>query len=247
MFKRHLGVLLVAVGTNVFFGCQVASTATSPNAEGNVEEKTGLKFFFTKSADAESLRITVKRTSCQGEPIASFEWTEAVALADPGDNPEDVFLQLDPGCYDIMVEPLDKSGVPSVDCQAQFFDQLVVIEGTTTEAGIQTQCNEKPQGALDVFVPVVHDVTSAHVLLDRRPCDGEAIQPSSISQWALVTTTSPALVNAFFVVQPGCYGVRVEPHQASGAPSGPCSSVQTPNVVVLDGQTTEVSAEFVCP
>lgn len=243
MMNKQMALTLVAFA---FLGCQAASTTHSSPVAAIDDNKTGLNFFFTASGDAVALRLVINRTSCQGEPVVPLVLVQDIALAVDGHDLDDAFFQLDPGCYDISVEPLTKLGTPSVDCAPQFADQVVIIDGQTTEFGLQLQCEQPPQGGLDVFVPRDADVISARMVIARKPCSSESIEPLTIDRTTESEEPAAAVMNAFFVLPPGCYDLRIDPRQSSGAPSDACTSAEMTDIVIIDGTTTEVGTKFVC-
>jgi hypothetical protein len=107
-------------------------------------------------------------------------------------------------------------------------------------------------------LPTGSDVTAIRFSVNRVSCDGEAVEPFSLTtdkplEEIRLPGGIPAFEDApfdgdsshafadFFVdLAPGCYKVFTQPLGLDGNPSPRCSSASAASVRVLDGQTTEI-------
>ena len=205
---------LALAGATTLSACNNES-APKPNATPT-ENVTGAKFALTGSGDTVALEFQIARVSCVGEPITPWAHIERVPLQ--AGSITDHFMLLEPGCYDATVQPLDASGTPSEDCSAAAFDQLTIIDGYTTEAGVQIECKGKAVGAADLWVllntpPHISDVTF----------DPDKFVSHCDSQTICVEFT-----------EPDGAPVEIEWHQRSGIP---LAAVPTPGAIQYDPTT----------
>jgi len=136
----------------------------NPKQSQGKEDVTGAKFALSGSGDTAAIEFNIQRVTCDGEPITPWSQIESVPISGSGDVLTDYFVLLAPGCYDVTAQPLTSSGTPSLDCSAGYIDQLVIIDGTTTEKGITIQCEGGSVGAADLWVvlntpPIISNVT----------------------------------------------------------------------------------------
>ena len=68
----------------------------------------------------------------------------------------DYFTVLDPGCYNVHVQPVQKSGQFSEDCTANWASDVEVVESLTTEILLISQCHLPDSGAMDVVAAMNH-------------------------------------------------------------------------------------------
>ncbi|MBX2803088.1 MAG: hypothetical protein KTR31_35740 [Myxococcales bacterium] len=73
----------------------------------------------------------------------------------------DLFLTLEPGCYDVLAVPAaalyaDGTWDPSEDCAAASHEGAVVVAGLTTDVTLISQCAGDPVGGLDISVVLNH-------------------------------------------------------------------------------------------
>ncbi len=87
----------------------------------------------------------------------------------------DMFVPLDPGCYDIAVTPIQSldaetgETVASEDCSAAFRQGVIIEEGETTEVDppLVSQCESDGPGGLDVPVVLNHEPTIEILIQDK--------------------------------------------------------------------------------
>jgi len=72
----------------------------------------------------------------------------------------DLFVSLEPGCYDVIATPSSAftvdSYTPSLDCSTATDSALQVVDGQTTETLLVSQCVGDEMGAIDVAVAMNH-------------------------------------------------------------------------------------------
>ncbi|HRI69502.1 MAG TPA: MopE-related protein, partial [Polyangium sp.] len=127
--------------------------------------ETRAHFSLRAAEDVASVDFEIRRVSCDGSPIQPFTHRQNVPVGTAGaDVLVDLFVLLEPGCYDVVATPLDTTGNPSQTCSPAYYDNLIVVDGTTTEVGLVSQCEGKPMGAADIWLvlnhpPVISGVT----------------------------------------------------------------------------------------
>lgn len=161
--RRSTITTLAFAAATMLSACNEEAAKPQEQAQES-EHVTGAKFALTGAGDTTAIQFDILRVSCSGEPITPFSKTEIKQLADSGDILTDYFVLLEPGCYDVTAQPLTVDGKPSLDCSAGYIDQLVIIDGQTTEKGLQIQCEGERVGAADLWVvlntpPVITDVS----------------------------------------------------------------------------------------
>lgn len=118
----------------------------------------------------------------------------------------DHFFALPPGCYDVVVQPVDIDGNHSVDCTPASASSVVVNDGLTTEIMLISQCfDESSVGGLDVIAAINHPPsitgiayepskficekeTTICVTAEDPDSDPVVIVPSAGTGWTLVST-----------------------------------------------------------
>ncbi|MFP4597639.1 MAG: hypothetical protein ACOC9J_05065 [Persicimonas sp.] len=172
------GLLVLSLGLAV--GCSSAvDPAEDPAAASNDGAETaGLALTTDVLADTDlgGVSFTVTEVDCTtGDPIVPANTETAdIDLADmyiPGgngtfeDSPYDAdsqhlfadqYFDLAPGCYDVLVEPIQANGDPSEDCWSAHQDGVQVFPSTTTEILLIMQCRGEETGGLDVIASVNH-------------------------------------------------------------------------------------------
>lgn len=159
--------------------------ACGGSAPGPVEADQGLtsRIAVALDTDVQSVTLTATEVDCvTGLPIpdGAVHTGEAdllgMSLADFGlpidplspDSTHDftdIFLLVEPGCYDLVAQPLDADGNPSEDCSVAISDGPVeVVDGQTTEVLLLSQCDGQESGGLDTIIafneaPTITDVT----------------------------------------------------------------------------------------
>jgi hypothetical protein len=161
-------------------GCSSAidSEPNEPASASEGAETARLKLTTDVLADTDlgGVRYTVTEVDCNtGDPIvpANVE-TADVDLADmfiPGgngtfeDTPYDAdsehlfadqYFDLAPGCYDVLVEPIQENGDLSRDCWSAHQDGVEVFASSTTEILLIMQCRGEDNGGLDVIATANH-------------------------------------------------------------------------------------------
>jgi hypothetical protein len=245
MPNSHYAVASAFVALSVtlaMIGCY-APSGDSMN-KLNLNEPTGVQIHISGAADVASVDLTVRRVSCSGESIEPFVVVHRVPVAKEGDTLYDVFIELDPGCYDIVAQPLTTEGIPSNECIATVIDNVVILKNSTTETGISFQCLGKPIGAIDAYAKLAADVVGAQFTLERVPCGNETVEPQSFIETAWASNDQYA--NAFFLATPGCFDMRIDPLEADGTHSDVCQPTTFVGVIVVDGFTSEIGADFIC-
>jgi hypothetical protein len=125
-------------------------------------------------SDVAAMRFTLQRVSCAGEPIEDFSISVDKPLEDirlpggiPGfeDSPldsdsehvfADMFLDVAPGCYNAITQPLAVGGASSVRCAAATASGIQVNAGATTELLLINQCQGEGRGAVDIISGLNH-------------------------------------------------------------------------------------------
>jgi len=94
---------------------------------------------------------------------AQIEVVEAEAFAeDTRHTAADLFLALEPGCYDILAAPasdmdaLVGQWTPSTQCSVAAAFEVDIVPGQTTEVILRSQCEGDPSGASDLVVVLNH-------------------------------------------------------------------------------------------
>ncbi|QDG54807.1 hypothetical protein FIV42_29890 [Persicimonas caeni] len=171
-------VLVTSLGLAV--GCSSATEpgpagATSPDDAAETA-KLALTTDVLADTDLGGMRFTVTQVDCAtGDPIVpGYTETADVDLADmyiPGGNGTfedapydadsqhlfaDQYFDLAPGCYDVLVEPIQENGDPSQDCWSAHQDNIEVFAGSTTETLLILQCRGEDNGGLDIIGTANH-------------------------------------------------------------------------------------------
>ena len=155
--------LLCAAGAVVFPACDDQS-GRDDGAEGTIAETgAAVSVQLPEETDVAGFQIVVTRVSCNGEAITPFTQTLDTTLldlditvkgtADGSLHPfADTFIPLEEGCYDILSMPVQADGSPSEDCAIAGQDGVVILDGTTTEIVLVSQCDgQVGVGAVDVI------------------------------------------------------------------------------------------------
>jgi hypothetical protein len=146
------------------------------SSEGAETARLELTTDVLADTDLGGVRYTVTQVDCNtGDPIVPG-YTESVDvdLADmyiPGgngtfeDTPYDAdsqhlfadqYFDLAPGCYDVLVEPLQANGDLSRDCWSAHRNAVEVFASSTTELLLIMQCRGEDNGGLDVIATANH-------------------------------------------------------------------------------------------
>lgn len=244
MSKLHAAVIAFTGSSLTFtmMGCN------SPNEiQNNVsiaDDSGQIAVRILNSANIAAVKLNVQRVSCNGESIVPFAVVRQVYFADGTSAVQDVFIRLDPGCYDMTAQPFDEEGQPLANCIAGAVERVQIVENMTTEKGIFLQCQIDPVGVVDAYVKIDADVATANFTLTRVPCENESVESQSFDKTEVVSN-SP-WVSVQFLVPPGCFDLLVDPFRADGLPSDACKSTAFVGAIVYDGMTTEISTEFMC-
>ena len=150
-------------------GC---NTATETGAMMSVDYLGG--------TDVVGFHFEVDRVACDAsDSFAPYHWEGNVDLVDgifpamigslenkPFDDQSrhtgaDLFISLDPGCYDVMAAPAaavdGDDWTPSADCSTASSSGVEVVGGATTEILLLSQCIGDETGALDTLVLLNHE------------------------------------------------------------------------------------------
>ncbi|MEZ4435959.1 MAG: hypothetical protein R3F65_26480 [bacterium] len=123
-----------------------------------------------------------------GDPITTHHDLEDLLL--PGGHPgfedqpfaadsthlfADHFQALEPGCYDVTVQPLDADGDPSDDCAPASADGVEVVAEQVTEVLLISQCAGDALGGLDVIAVLNHapEIVDLSYEPSKFTCGGE--------------------------------------------------------------------------
>ncbi len=122
---------------------------------GTTANLAGVNMSLQASGDAAKIELVIKRVSCDKEPIQTpytfVEIIDVSGASDAGHSIHDKFVVLDPGCYDIVLLPLQADGTPSASCAPAGQQGVVVVDGYTTEIGFVEECKGKDKGGLDIY------------------------------------------------------------------------------------------------
>lgn len=175
-FTKYLVFLCLGLTVGCTEAVEQVDTQT-PSSNQNFETATlGLTTDTLANTDLGGVRYTVTEVDCAtGDPVVPAHTESAdVDLADmyiPGgngtfeDTPYDAdsehlfadqYFDLAPGCYDVLVEPLQENGDLSEDCWSAHRDGVQVFAGVTTEILLIMQCRGEETGGLDVIATANH-------------------------------------------------------------------------------------------
>jgi len=176
------------------FSLSLAACSASPEpGENQLETEYGtgamLSVDYYGDTDVVGFHFEITRVSCDAGDAITPETIEAnvdlldgivpgmVTLVEQTLDPDsnhlgsDLFLTLEPGCYDIIAAPAsDIDGdqwSPSEDCSTATAEGIQVDEGLTTETTLISQCVGDGVGALDTLVTLNHPPTLA-VAIDEK-------------------------------------------------------------------------------
>src|SRR5690554_1456209 len=175
-YTKYLALLCLALTVGCSEAVEHAPTQT-PTTNPVFDTATlALSIDVLADTDLGGVRFTVTEVDClSGAPVlpAHVE-TADVDLADmfiPGGNGTfedapydansehlfaDQYFDLAPGCYDVLVEPLQADGSLSEDCWSAHRDAVPVFAGSTTEILLIMQCRGEERGGLDTIASVNH-------------------------------------------------------------------------------------------
>jgi|GEM_PF-1551873 len=175
-YTKYLALLCLALTVGCSEAVEHAPTQT-PTTNPVFDTATlALSIDVLADTDLGGVRFTVTEVDClSGAPVlpAHVE-TADVDLADmfiPGGNGTfedapydansehlfaDQYFDLAPGCYDVLVEPLQANGELSEDCWSAHRDAVPVFAGSTTEILLIMQCGGKETGGLDIIATANH-------------------------------------------------------------------------------------------
>ncbi len=172
MYKRR-GVVIGAAFL-LAMGCGLATGCGEDGPDRDMPERqpqdTGLALAidFQGDTDVGGFRFEVRE--CDGD-LVKEETKSLEDLVIPGMIPEfvdgpfdadsrhlfaDYFTTIEPGCYDVAVEPVTTSGAPSQDCSPAVATEVFVVNGKTTEILMISQCKGDETGGLDVVAALNH-------------------------------------------------------------------------------------------
>lgn len=189
MSLRLHALLATFLCTSALVGCDNA--ARSHLGQGRLELTSDI----LGGTDVAGIAYTATQVDCAtGLPLATPHVVVAVEdLEDaflPGGDPglanapldansqhlfADHFFWLDAGCWSVTAQPIDANGAPSADCAPATNPNVAVLDGQTTEILLISQCQNDPQGALDVIVVLNHppQITGMTYGPSKFVCGGE--------------------------------------------------------------------------
>ncbi|HHO50158.1 MAG TPA: hypothetical protein ENK18_04610, partial [Deltaproteobacteria bacterium] len=166
---------LLAVLTSLA-ACGVPATELGTGQSGQTGASLTIDYF--GDTDVVGFHFTVERVACDAGDSFVPETTEAnvdlvdgifpgmislveqVLDADSRHLGSDLFLTLEPGCYDVTATPAASidgdDWIASADCATASAEGIEVLGGQTTEATLLSQCLGDPIGGLDVLVLLNH-------------------------------------------------------------------------------------------
>jgi len=150
-------------------------------------EQTGLSFNLRISSrsDVVAMRFSLSRKSCSGEEVPPFSLSIDKSLEEillPGGIPgfedtpldqgsahafADLFLTLEPGCYDVTTYPLRDGGALSQQCAPASARGVRIHDKQTTEIFLINQCQGDKSGAIDVVSALNHPPEISAVVFEH--------------------------------------------------------------------------------
>jgi hypothetical protein len=167
--------------------CNKAGESTGSQPVEGVKSALHMNVPLPSGSDVHFVGFSVQKVSCddgssQGSPIGQIVPIEDQPVpggaANLQNNPldkgsahvfADLFLVVEPGCYDVVTTPLDGSQGQSKDCALALKKKVVVSPAQTTEIFLINQCKGMDKGAIDVISALNH----APVLDDARFTDSK--------------------------------------------------------------------------
>lgn len=245
MSKLHAAAVMAFTTSSLALAPMGCNSPNEIQNNASIADDAGqIAVRISNSANIAAVKLNVQRVSCNGESIVPFAIVRQVYFADGTGAVQDVFIRLEPGCYDITAQPFNEEGQPLANCNAGAVEQVRVVDEMTTEIGIFLQCLIEPVGVIDAYVKIDADVAAAKFTLTRVPCENESVEAQFFDKTEVVSN-SP-WVSALFLVPPGCFDLLIDPFRADGSPSDACKSTAFVGAIVYDGMTTEISTEFMC-
>ncbi len=167
-----VGVLALVVGV---WGC--GTDVTEETGPAGAVEETGIALSVDVQGGTDVVAVEFEVRECWGPKLLGDvrELEDMVLpgmIADFEEEPfdpaskhlfADFFALVEPGCYDVYVQPLRKGGEPSKDCAKQQATELTVVEGITTEVVLVANCKAKPVAGLDVVAALNHPPVIEHI------------------------------------------------------------------------------------
>ena len=236
--------------------CAIEDAPSEPGSDAaalDAARVTGLALTFDTldDTDVAGFMFTATEVDCAtGLPIAppnvvtAFEDLEDMYLPGTGGMFEnapfdtdsqhlfsDHFFALPPGCYDVVVQPVDINGDPSIDCAPASASNVTVNDGATTEILLISQCRERNTiGGLDVIAAINHppritnleydpskficeEETTICVTAEDPDSDPVVLVPTAGTGWTLVSSvedpTTGAITTCFTFAfgGPGDYNI----------------------------------------
>ena len=170
-------------------GCAVSASGSSDAPVGVSAARLSVDLAaLLATTDVTALRFTATRVSCSGEATSSEVVTSDAAIEDlalPVMNPElsgkplapdsnhvfaDKLVELEPGCYDISLNPLAAGGGPSSKCAQAKASHVQIFPEATTEIVLVSQCQNPAEGAGD-FATALNEPPSLSDLANPRFVD----------------------------------------------------------------------------
>ncbi len=153
------------------------ASACSDEQPGERTSATGLALSadLTGKTDVTAVRFELTPVACDtglkaGDPIVGERPLEDFAIPGGIDSLEnapldaksahafaDLFMDVPAGCYDVVAEPLDADGNPSVACARAEKRNVLVSSGETTEVFLINQCIGRDPGAIDAIATLNHE------------------------------------------------------------------------------------------
>ncbi len=158
----------------LFVGCADVDDDEPAPDDGVDETGVELTVDFVGDTDVAGFKFVIRecvKDKPHAGPIASKTKKDLEDLYLPGMIPEfendpfdehsshlfaDFYTSLKPGCYDVEVIPITKSGQPSNDCDKAEEPKVEVKDGKTTEVLLISQCEGGEKGGLDIVAALNH-------------------------------------------------------------------------------------------
>lgn len=186
-FPRSIAALTIPATALFLAACGPTTSddgASSSSSDALKTTALALSVGASTSSDTEGMRFEIERVACAGEDaskVEAFDYEfegDYEELTFPADLPAfdkkpyqrdsahrfaDHYKVLGAGCYDVKVTPLSSDGQVSAECSAATANDVVVLDGKTTEITLVSQCEGEQRGGIDIagtlnYPPHIRDV-----------------------------------------------------------------------------------------
>ncbi|MDJ0764233.1 MAG: putative metal-binding motif-containing protein [Myxococcota bacterium] len=155
-----VAVVIAACNENESFDTSVSTTETALRAGAIVDENSDIanvRYAISPCDKPDSPTVVVRPLEDQLIPGNIYDLQNSPLDQDSEHLFADLFQTLDPGCYNVHVQPLDKNGRKSEMCAPAWKDGVMVYEAQTTEVFLIIQCAGSDPGAIDVIAAINHE------------------------------------------------------------------------------------------